>query len=115
MNIDEMTFDDFGNLFKVGDDLGIFGRFRKGNADIGAYVQTDGLRLDEQPASGDDAGVLQALDPLVDGSARNTAFPGDFKVRHPGVFHQEGEDLLIDLVDVVTGHCLQILTNRMQK
>ena len=62
------------------------------------------IRLDEQAGPGDDPVRFQALDPLVDGRAGDAAFTGNLQERHPRVLDEEGQDFLIDLVDVISCH-----------
>ena len=37
----------------------------------------------------------------MDGGAGDAAFAGDLQERHPGVLDKEGQDFLVDLVDVI--------------
>ena len=100
----EMAFHNLRNLLQVGDHLRIAGGFRQGDADEGANVEAEGLRLNEQAGPGDDSVGFQALDPLVDGRAGDAAFTGDLQERHPCVLDEEGQDFLVDLVDVISCH-----------
>ena len=70
---------------------------------------------EREAGAGDDAVRLQALHPLVDGRAGNAAFAGDLEERHPRVLHEGGEDLLVDLVEMVLGHMLTVLKSTAQR
>ena len=82
-----MTLHNLGNLLEVGNDLGVFGRFGKGDAHEGAHIQTQGLGLYLQAGTRDNAVGLQPLVALVDGRTGNAAFTGNFQERHTGVFN----------------------------
>ncbi len=97
----EMTLDDFGDFLELGDDFGVAGGLRQGDADVGAHIEAEGLRFHQQPGSGDHSVRFQTLDPLMDGGAGDAAFTGDLQEGHPGVLDKEGQDFLVDLVDVI--------------
>ena len=104
----EVTFDNFRNLLEIGDDLLVLAGLGEGNADEGTDIQAEGLGFHEEAGAGDDPVRLEALHPLVDRRAGHAAFTGDFQERHPRVFHEGGEDLLVDLVEMVLGHMLTV-------
>ena len=116
----EMAFHDLRDFLQVGDHFRIAGGFRQGDADVGAHVETEGLRLHEQAGTGDDAVGFQALDALMDGRAGDAAFTGDFQERHPRVLDEEGQNFLVDLVDVIRSHktyrdyCLKLTTTKVK-
>ena len=105
----KMTLHNFGNLLQVGNHLRVFGRLGKGDANKGAHVQTQGLRLYLQTGPRNNPVGFQSLVALVDGRTGNAAFTGNFQEGHTGVFDKVRKNFLIYLVYVITGHLLTIL------
>ena len=68
--------------------------------DIGANVEPECFRIDDQPAAEDHPRLVELADALVDGRARNAALACDFEERHPRILDKEFEDLSIDRIQV---------------
>ena len=94
----KMTLDHFRNLPQRFYDFRIGIGLRQRDADEHADIEPQRFGLDEQAGAGDHTGVFHLLNPLMDSSSGYTALPGDLEEGHPCIFHEKGQDLLVDLV-----------------
>ena len=92
----EVALHDLGDVLEGGDDIRVLVVLGQVHADERADVESERIRLDDHPRTGDDTVALHLVDALVDGSPGDAAFAGDFQERHAGIVDQVGKDFPVD-------------------
>ena len=71
---------------------------------IAGYGAAYFLGVDDGGVFFDDAPLFQGLNPGPDSHPGNTDLLADVRIRHAGIFYQQPDDLLIQLVETVEKH-----------
>jgi hypothetical protein len=101
-----MAFYNFRNLPEFLDNIAIMTRMIQKHTNIGTGLESDECRINLELGSLNHTGFYKPLNPLVNGSAGNIAFPGNFKIRDPGIFSNDIQNLLIQIIylNIFTHH-----------
>lgn len=97
----EVALNDFGDLFKFGDNLAVHVAALEVDADVGASLVSDDARVDVVAGSGDNVEIDHALDALMYGGTGNAANFRHVLGGDAGVLHNNLKDLSIEIVDFV--------------
>jgi hypothetical protein len=92
-----MAFDDAGRILRQLDDLLQLTR-RRPDSHHDRHRIAEEFRIEIEPDSADEAGILEALDAFADGRARHADGPRNVCVRNARVFNEGSQNLHIDRV-----------------
>ena len=95
-----MAFDNFRNFPEFLDNVAIMPRMIQEHTNVGTGLESDECRINLEFGSLNHTGFNKPLNPLVNGSAGNIAFPGNFKIRYPGILSNDIQNLLIQIINL---------------
>ena len=100
-------------MLKTLDDLLVHRALLEGDAHIGAGGVAEALGVDIEAAAGDDVGIDEVLNTLVDGGARHVALGGDILERDSGILGEDAQNLLVEIINFI--HLLPFLVTICQQ